>query len=107
MVRPKTTYSREDLRAAFQIVQGRRSAHGVSDVDKLSRALRCAAGGMDADQASDILSILGDGQIGGYIDYEDIIDLMMGADPSRNKDKEVPDPKKKRSHRWTEFPGLV
>lgn len=86
LVRPQVSYTRESLRAAFEIIAGRGGEKGEINIDRLSHAIHHGAGGMDPAVAGDLMAML-DGNIGGRVDYEEIIDLMMGADPNAHKTK--------------------
>jgi hypothetical protein len=79
LVRPEIAYTRNDLRAAFEITAGKGGENGEIFSERLTRAIHLGAGGLDPIVVGDIMAML-DGNIGGIIDYDEIIDLMMGVE---------------------------
>lgn len=81
--RPDVNYDKADVLKAFSILAGK-SSSGMITEEKLSRALYRGDGGMDPTVAEEIMNML-EHNTGGVLDYQELVDLMMGT-----KEKPLP-----------------
>mmetsp|Transcript_18393 Transcript_18393/g.19150 ORF Transcript_18393/g.19150 Transcript_18393/m.19150 type:complete len:220 (+) Transcript_18393:37-696(+) len=82
--RPVVNYRKKDVLNAFSILAGKSEKFGTISEVKLSRALYRGNGGTDPLLAEDIMAMV-EHTPGGRINYQELVDLMMGVDEVKSR----------------------
>lgn len=96
--RPIVNYRKKDVLNAFAILAGKSETNGTISEVKLSRALYRGNGGADPLLAEDIMTMV-EHTPGGRINYQELVDLMMGVDEVKSRHGNRTHKKSMKSHK--------